>query len=192
MDQQDLDSDLIKEEFNQHRKQWTDIIVQRTFFYAGLKIKLAEREFQLALSLTTISVAFLAIILPLLLGSGIKISSLAIFGFLIASVSGLIRIFLSIIVDKKAIPKDEKFELDYFKKCQRLAVEIYDDALNRTVNNGKAEEYFNLEKNSRDSVLQREKEKHLLNKILSIIYYSFLLSFIIGFISLFYEIIHYL
>jgi len=192
MDQQDLDSDLIKEEFNQHRKQWTDIIVQRIFFYAGLKIKLAEREFQLALSLTTISVAFLAIILPLLLGSGIKISSLAIFGFLIASVSGLIRIFLSIIVDKKAIPKDEKFELDYFKKCQRLAVEIYDDALNRTVNNGKVEEYFNLEKNSRDSVLQREKEKHLLNKILSIIYYSFLLSFIIGFISLFYEIIHYL
>jgi len=192
MDQQDLDSDLIKEEFNQHRKQWTDIIVQRIFFYAGLKIKLAEREFQLALSLTTISVAFLAIILPLLLGSGIKISSLAIFGFLIASVSGLIRIFLSIIVDKKAIPKDKKFELDYFKRCQRLAVEIYDDALNRTVNNGKAEEYFNLEKNSRDSVLQREKEKHLLNKILSIIYYSFLLSFIIGFISLFYEIIHYL
>jgi len=183
---------LVKEEFDKDRKLWTDIVLQRIFYYGDLKIKIAEREFQFALFLTTISVAFLALILPLILNFGYKISNIVIFGFLISSALGFIRIILSIIFDKKEVPKDEKFELDYFQKCQKLAVEIYDSALNQIVNDEKIKEYFGLGKNARNLAFQREKEKRLPNKILSIIYYLFLLSFIIGFISLFYEIIHYL
>jgi len=181
---------LIKEEFDKDRKLWTDIVLQRTFYYGDLKIKIAEREFQFTLFLTTISVAFLALILPLILDSGYKISNIAILGFLISSAVGFARIILSIIFDKKQIPKDEEFELAYFKKGQELAAEIYSDTLNRTVDNEKIKEYSNLGKNAKDLAFRREKEKCLSNKILSIIYYIFLFSFMVGFISLFYGIIH--
>lgn len=60
MDQQNLN--LIKEEFDQNRKQWTNITLQRIFSYEDLKIRLAEREFQFTLFLTTIAIAFLSII----------------------------------------------------------------------------------------------------------------------------------
>lgn len=127
MDQQNLN--LIKEEFDQNRKQWTNITLQRIFSYEDLKIRLAEREFQFTLFLTTIAIAFLSIILPLLLDSEYKISKITIIAFLCSSLFGFIRVFLSIIIDEKEIPKDEKSEIDYFTKCQKLAVKIYNEAL---------------------------------------------------------------
>jgi len=177
--------DLVKTEFDQDRKLWTDIRLQRIFAYSDLKIRLAEREFQFVLFLTTILITFLTLIMPLILDSGYGIPNFVIFSFLISSVLGLVRIILSIIIDKKEIPKDEKFELDYFQKCQKLAVEIYDNSLNNIINKNKITEYFNLGKNANDLASARENEKRLFNKILFIIYCLFLFSFVIGFISLF-------
>ena len=50
---------LVKTEFDQNRKIWTDLMLQRISIYRDLRIRIAEREFQFVLLLTTISIAFL-------------------------------------------------------------------------------------------------------------------------------------
>jgi len=192
-----VDLNLMKEEFNQDRNRWTDIILQRIFFYGDLKIKLAEREFQFILFLTTVSIAFISVVLPLLLNSDHKISKISIFAFMLASFFGFLRVFLSIIVDKKEIPKDEEFEIGYFKKCQKLAGQIYGKITSGDITKKDIEKdvemYASLGRGINIMGAQRKKEKdNFSRKFLSSIHCLFLLSFAIGFFSLFSEIICYL
>ncbi len=192
MNQEDVN--LIKKEFNQDRNRWTDIILQRTFFWSDLRIKLAEREFQFILFLTTISIAFISIVLPLLLNSEYGISKITIFGFLIASLLGFIKLLSSLYIDRKEIPKVEKIEMDYFKKCQKLAVQIYGKiAIENVISEEtkrEIEEYSNLREEPDKMAAARKKEKNFIVKLLSIVLFLFLFSFSAAFISLFIELVY--
>lgn len=187
MDKEDLE--LIKSEFDQDRKRWTDIRIQRIFSYSDLKIKIAERKFQFTLFLSSISITFIVLILPLTLNSDHSFPLVSILGFLSTSIFGFLRIFLSIIVDSKEIPKDEKIEMSYWKKCQGLAMKIYNQALDGNVSKTDLDKYFALGEKAESLFENRKKEKEPIHRSLTYIYYTFLFSFIVAFISFSYDFI---
>lgn len=187
-----MDQEVIKREFDEKRKFLKEVLVKRIFDHGDLKIRLLEREFQLALFLTTISVTFLTIILPITLNSEFRISFFTILCFLLASFSGLARVISSTLFDAKELPKDEKIELDYWRDILNSAEQIYKEAEKGINDSEKLNNFNNLGQKVNDLVSKRTKEKVFFNKISLILHRLFLLFFTIGFLFFSYEILKYI
>lgn len=183
-----MDTNLIKDEFNRDRNLWTEIILNRINFYYDLELRRKEREFQTVLFLTTTAIAFLAIVFT----SSYNVSKSTIIIFLLAALFGFVRIFASLIVDKKQIPLALNWETDLYSIPQKLAVEIYGDALNGQVDEEKIKKYLSIRDETSKRIADRnaEKQKSLTNKFLTVISFAFLLLFALGFLSLACKIIY--
>lgn len=122
MDKEDLE--LLIKEFSYSAEKWTELGIESIYRSSDLQVHNAEREFNLFLNITTLSVAFLTIVVPLIRDSLSVILFLAIFFFLFTSILGIIILKLTIKRDKRLIEENKNWEYKASKKYLQLAVDI--------------------------------------------------------------------
>jgi hypothetical protein len=93
--------------------------------YHDLLVGNGEREFNLSLVLVSVSVAFLAVVVPLLqnYSSPLFLAVLGCFSF--SSVTGIVDLLWTIYRDRHYLELDQKWEDDNYRKFQAAAVAIY-------------------------------------------------------------------
>jgi len=184
MDSKDLE--LAEREFNRDRGLWADLRVRRLFWYTDLEVRLAEREFQLTLSLASISVAFLAIVFPLTPDYDAPLFKVAVPLLFLASLMGIINILWSVWFDKRAILSDLEFEDSLYAKAQKKAVENLNKALLGSLSEEDIKKYFNLKDElvAETEKRKKEKEKKIERKLLYYLHWAFFIIFGSGFVCL--------
>ena len=93
MDKDDVD--LLIQEFSKTTDHWTSLGLQSLSRFFELSTRNAEREFNLFLSITTLSAAFLAIAVPLIRDSISASLVLAVIAFLGTAILGIIILLLT-------------------------------------------------------------------------------------------------
>lgn len=177
------------EEFGHARERWTDVRLELGSRANDMQIGVSERNFQLILALVSISVVFLTIAIPSAYAqSASRFSSLlvpSIVSFL-ATIIGIIQLFLTTWWDRQCIAEDGKWGLDSYGRYHRSANEIYADLYKGSIPRDKIENYGKLfeciPREGQERVEKRNRSS--LNRAINFLFYLFLAMFVWGFISL--------
>lgn len=173
--------ELAKQEFSRDRNLWTDLLLQRRFYYADLLTRLVDRQINHTLTLTTLAVAILSIVFPIVN----KAFYLATTSFTLLSISALLGtglVLYTIFHDKKGIPKIRDEELKVYSKFQSSANQNYSKAYDKSLIWEDVKQYFNLKKEVvRD--LSKTKGHKIQDITIDIFYILFLVSFFLGLVS---------
>ena len=193
MDKQDID--LIIKELSGNSEKWTQLSIDSLYRSWDLQVHNNEREFNLFLNIVTISIAFLAIGVPLIRGSLSFFPIWMISSFLLTSICGIIVLIITIVRDRRLIKEDGEYEYNtfsgYLEKSVSIQIKLRDykdkpseDLWNKILSEGN--EYMNSRKNLDNEVKQRQsrKEKELSFKVLKYLKLAFWCFFISSFIGL--------
>ncbi|MEK7517828.1 MAG: hypothetical protein AAB583_04725 [Patescibacteria group bacterium] len=172
------DIELAKQEFNRDRDLWTSLLLQRRFYYTDLLTRVTDRQINHILTLTTITVAVLSLVFPLVT----KTSPLSIFSFSFLSIStilGTALVLYTIFHDKSGIPKRRDEELSVYSKFQSGANQNFSKAYSGDLIWDDVKKYFNL-RNEIIKEIENKRENKIVPIIIDASYISFLLFFFLG------------
>lgn len=180
------DIELAKQEFNRERERWTDLLLDRRFYYADLLTRIADRQINHILVLTTISVAIVSIVFPLTRFLIVP------FILLVASiVLGTLLVLYTIFQDQKGVPLTRDRELKVYKKLQEASNKNYIKAYDGTLSYNDVHNYYYDLKQKILKELTEIKASKLIPKITDILYIFFLVFFFLGLIYYFLFLIFY-
>lgn len=169
------DIDLAKQEFYRDRDLWTNLLNQRRSYYSDLLTRVADRQINHILVLTTIAVAVLSIVFPV----ASKTSYLSIASFMLLAASVLLGtglVLYSVFRDKIGLPKMRDEELGMYRRFQKAAIDNLTKSYSGSLTTEDVAKYFDL----RDKVLRElgeKKENRTVEAITAGIYLVFLISF---------------
>lgn len=193
-DKEDLEL-YIAEFFNTSEK-WTGQSfqsIQRSF---DLSVRNGDREFNLFLSLTTLSAAFLTIVAPLIKDSLSLPLILTIVLFLLSTLLGIIILWTTIKHDQRLIDADAKWEhnilQDYLNRTTKIRLDLHDYRKDpkpevwQTTLGPQITEYFSQRQKLHDDfeARQAQKEQECSSKILRFSRKLFWITFILALAAL--------
>lgn len=192
MDEQDIDW-LIQDTAKEGEK-WTELSLGSVLRTAELKYKNVDRQFNLVLALTSISVAFLTLVFPNSVDRSPSLIWAGLFSIL-TSVIGIILLVCTISRDDKKIDSDGKWELDTFQNFQTETADILstlreykktpDPSLEEKLRKKFADHMSGSKKiHEQSSTRKEEKAKEVQVRILKILHSSFWIFFTLSFGSL--------
>lgn len=190
------DLELLTKEFQNSSERWTDLALDRLHYTFDLNARNADREFNLFLSLTALSAAFLAIIVPLIVDRFDVFMIFATVFFLISSIVGIALLVFTIYRDKRLISEDSAWEQSIYEKYLKQSLDIENNLYeyNKEKNNNKWEDikykierYFGGRKSLKSESEQRKlkKEEELSAKLLKYFKKTFWLFFVSSIVMLF-------
>ena len=188
-DKEDLEL-YITEFFNTSEK-WTSQGFQSIERSFDLSVRNGDREFNLFLSLTTLSAAFLAIVPPLIKDSFSISLILTIILFLFSTLLGIIILWATIKRDQRLIDADAKWEhsifQDYLKRTTEIRSDLYAYKKSPTPKfwqeiSFKIGEYLTLKQKlvSNFEARQAQKEQEYSSKVLKLFRKLFWITFILA------------
>ena len=151
--------------------------------YSSLGNEVENKEFNLFLSITSISAAFLAIVLPLTSNSGTFFRS-ATYTFLIEVLLGVGFMLLNIIYSKRGISHDSKWVDGKYKKLIKESSRLLSKAQIGTITQNDLDEYWTIRDELSTGIdkINKDRVNSLPGKILHyswIFYVIFVLSIIL-------------
>ena len=176
------DIELAKQEFNRDRDRWTDLLLTRRFYYADLQTRLTDRQINHTLTLTTIAIAVISVIFPLI-GKSSPISTIALLLLSLSAILGTALVLYTVFKDKKGIPKIRDEELNVYSKFQSASMQNYNKAYSGEITWNDVKSYFEL-RGQIEKELKSKKENKLVEIIIDTLYITFLASFFLGLGSL--------
>jgi hypothetical protein len=174
---------------NQKSLEYSRDVLKDNFFFMTehfnkLELLLSEREFNFTLTITSITVAFLSLILPLINDKGVQVSRLTIISLILASLFGFISIAFSNYIDSKLVPKKKEKLLSEYLSFANNANNLYLESLSANLDNSfqlKVNDFYSsindIEKTKADLIRKHSKYSDLC----SLFNWIFIWSFIIGF-----------
>lgn len=190
------DLELLTKEFQNSSERWTDLALGRLHYTFDLNARNADREFNLFLSLTALSAAFLAIIVPLIIDRFDVFMIFATVFFLISSIVGIALLVFTIYRDKRLISEDSAWEQSIYEKYLKQSLDIENSLYeyNKEKNDNKwddvkykIERYFEGRKSLKSESEQRKlkKEEELSAKLLKYLKKTFWSFFVSSILMLF-------
>jgi hypothetical protein len=151
---------LIKD-FDKTADKWGDLRLRAVYRYHDLRIGNSEREFNLSLSLLSISVAFLAIVVPLLKDYGSILYFIDVWCFFLCSLLGLIDLFWTIYRDRYFFGTDSNWEDSIYKTAQSEAIGLREKLIQGTAVSEDVEKYLALKSRFSEDYEKRTKDREL-------------------------------
>lgn len=173
-----FDPELANAAMQKEYDRWTNLLLQRGFWFQEQRQKIAEKQLQQIVFLSTISAGNLAIVLPLNFNQTNSIFITSFWIFFINLLLGIGIVILALNLDSKDFSKAKEEELSLYRKFQRSALK----ALNKT-DQGSVKFYLDIIEESK-SDLSKSIKPSLAPEILNGLYYSFIASFFLGLISI--------
>lgn len=170
--------DLAKAAMEKEYDRWTNILLERGFWFQDQRQKLADKQLQQIVFLSTISAGSLAIVLPLSDAKGSSWLIASFFVFFINLLLGVVIVIAALNLDAKDLLKAKDRELTLYRKFQKAALK----ALNRT-DESSVKTYLEIIEDEKTE-LGRSIKPSLTPEVLNGFYYSFLISFFLGLILL--------
>ena len=184
----------LKEEFGMHLKYWTDISLQRNFWYLDQEIKNIRDQRNMALAFSTISLAILGVLFGVIKGTTLENVSffffLSFFSLSIGSFLSAIFVFLGLWVDASYLPQDQKKESDVYLDGQNKATKVLQLLYNGESDNKITEaitDYHNIKNDIKGKTKNSRLER--LSKFMQLLFKIFLFLFFLGFVSFVFELI---
>ncbi len=146
-------------EFDKTADKWADLRLRAIYRYHNLKIGNSEREFNLSLSLLSISVAFLAIVVPLLKDYSSDLFFFDLGCFFACSILGLIDLFWTIYRDRHFLEMDSLWEDGNYKMAQATALDVREKLIKGTAVSGDVNTYLSLKAKFSDENEKRTKDR---------------------------------
>jgi len=189
------DVELLIGELSNSSEKWTQLSIDSLYRSRDLHAHNNEREFNLFLNIITVSIAFLAIGVPLIKGPLSFPLFWAIGSFLLTSICGIIILIITIRRDRRLIKEDGDYEYKtlrgYLEKNISIQIKLhnYKNQPSETLWNeilSETDEYMNSRKKLDEDVKKRisDKEKELSNIVLKYLKIAFWCFFISSFIAL--------
>jgi hypothetical protein len=186
------DRQFALEEFGKTRERWTDLQLQTIFRNNDLLIKTGDREFDLILALTSISVAFLTVVVPLTAPqntlTSILLFKLSIVYFFACALTGIVHLLWVIYRDRTLLKEKADWEMGQLKSFQNKTNAIYEKLLsNQDIPNEEMEgvvsqnETLKSEAKARQDIIDKKPSTMILN----LLHRLFFGLFFAGFIFLF-------
>src|SRR4030042_3219112 len=173
------DLDVVKNEFEKSSERWTDLILQRHFWYEDLGIRIIDRQIQLILYISSVEIAIIGIVFPLL-----EKESELLFSVITMSLSafvGFCLILWTIAHDRKVIPRKEKNEISIFSRLRDESLSIRDKATFEKVTDEDIKKYFlNAQKIKKEL---KDADDNFIMKIVDFFYIFFLIFCLLGFLN---------
>lgn len=171
--------DVVKNEFEKSSERWTDLILQRHFWYEDLRVRIIDRQIQLILYISSVEIAIIGIVFPLLEeenGLFFSVITMSLSAFI-----GFCLILWTISHDLKVIPKKEENETSIFSKLRDESLSIRDKAIFEKVNDKDIKKYFfNAQKIKKEF---KDSDDNFTRKIVDFFYIFFLIFCLLGFIN---------
>ena len=121
---EDKDIDLLIQQFSTSADRWTEQLFDSTARHSNMTLKNVDRGFNLTLTLTSISCAFLAIAVPLIKGDLSFVIDMTIVCFLLNAIIGVVGLVITIRRDKKILPENFDWERGVLNGYQKQATDI--------------------------------------------------------------------
>ena len=168
------------------KERWADIRLQALDRYRNLLIGNGEREFNLSLTLVSISVAFLTIVVPLL---NDYTSPFFLFGlccFFISAILGVVDLLWTIYRDRHYLQEDLRWEDGMYKRFQTKSVDFYTRlTMGPPVTRGDIKVYLDKGDSSKETQERSETRNKLFStKALVFTHRCFIIAFFFGFLIL--------
>lgn len=173
--------DVVKNEFEKSSERWTDLILQRHFWYEDLRIRIIDREIQLILYISSVEVAIIGIVIPLIKkenGLFFSVITMSLGAFV-----GFCLILWMIAHDRKATSEKEKNEVDTFSRLRDGALYIRDKAIFEKVTDEDIKSYFLNAQKIKKEVEDKNEDNYFVRKIVDFFYVFFLIFFLLGFVN---------
>ena len=174
-------------EFESVKERWADLRLRAVYSYHDLFVGNGDREFNLSLVLVSISVAFLAVVVPLLQDYSSILFFIVMGCFSLSSILGIIDLLWTIYRDRYFFGLDQKWEDSQYRGFQDAAAAIYANLItNRPVSRRDIENYFSLKgtMNLEQERRSTKRGKSSWTKILVWLHKIFIAVFFFGFILL--------
>lgn len=174
-------------EFESVKERWADLRLRAIYRYHDLIVGNGEREFNLSLVLVSISVAFLAVVVPLLQDYSSVLFFIVLGCFSLCSILGIVDLLWTIYRDRYFLALDQKWEDSNYRSFQDTAASIYaklirgDPVLRREID-GYLSLKTTMSNEQEERTTQRAKALH--TKVLVWLHKVFIAIFFIGFVLL--------
>lgn len=166
--QSDQELDLYISEFTSSKDNWTNLSLEQLSKSYQLEINNSNREFNLTLHITTISAAFLTVVVPLIDTEMSGFLVIAEKAFLATLLFGILKLMITLSRDRRLIKEGQVWMHDklmgYVSLASSICLDLYDYKRDRKSKSWsdievKIKKYFNSKEGLNEEVLKRENKK---------------------------------